>query len=270
MTVLVTILSQHCIAFASDSFLTRPTRGGRLEVIESQASKLFRVESLRGIAGYCGLAEWGRWTVRDWLRGRARNPGHETAQAFAESLAEDLNGLMRAIPREQRGIGIHFGAYERVQGDWIPELFWITNWTDPPNQRVRDSGKVVARRESYGLAVQAGMPACDGLEAQRLAVGRWFAASGFQTYNNGDPELFHPVASGFGAALGVLQRRREMPLPTESDWRAWSHVVRAPVETMSKVIRELVPRGQRRIGGRTHDQLVSHRGEFHSRSDPRG
>jgi hypothetical protein len=49
----------------------------------------------------------------------------------------------------ERGLGLHFTAYEHIDGYWIPELFQLRNWTDESYSQVRTSGFEV-RRESFG------------------------------------------------------------------------------------------------------------------------
>ena len=77
--------------------------------------------------GYWGLAQCQNWSTLDWLQGRAQTASQfSDPEQFANALAADLNGALANLPLTpflEKGLGIHFTAYERINDYWIPELF---------------------------------------------------------------------------------------------------------------------------------------------------
>jgi hypothetical protein len=50
MTVISAIITRHCTAHASDSFITVPLADGKREVVKDRQSKLVRVDCCKGAA----------------------------------------------------------------------------------------------------------------------------------------------------------------------------------------------------------------------------
>lgn len=68
-------------------------------------------------------------------RDQAKAAGaQKSPEAFANVLADGLNDEYRRGSFERRieniGLGIHFTAYELIDGRRIPELFVVTNWRE--------------------------------------------------------------------------------------------------------------------------------------------
>lgn len=260
MTVISTLITRVCTAHASDSFLTRLSVGGCRELIESQQSKLVRVPAWRGVMGYWGLAEYGPdWRTIDWLRHEAGLAAtHDSPEAFAMHLACTLNtklGSRRFRTATDRGLGIHFSAYEFVEGVWIPELFLISNWIDPTYSDVNPVGWVVSR-DTYGTINDGPrLPEHREPKYRRRVHEVLHAEQGFLIYNNGDPILFNPIARTVFDALHELAGRRW--LRDSNDMAMQRRIVRQTVTIVSGLVRDFVVDDRRVVGGKPHALAVS-------------
>jgi hypothetical protein len=134
--------------------------------------------------------------------GQSGNPESFAKQA-AGKLEDQLNRLQ--LPNDRtRGIGIHFTAYERVKDYWVPELFLITNWSDPSYGSVNPNG-VCVTRETFTTITGIARELCTADECQRLVVHQCLQAGRLLRFNNGDPVLFNPAASA------VMQMYETLP-----------------------------------------------------------
>ena len=154
MTVISTLITKHFTVHASDSMISRPGSNGTRAVLEWEQTKIVRVPHFRGAMSYWGLATrdpFG-WSTLKWLQAKAQSARHfPSAEAFAVDLAASLHReitSMRITPPTEAGIGIHLTAHEFVDDYWIPELFQISNWTDPSYRTLRPVG-VGVTRETY-------------------------------------------------------------------------------------------------------------------------
>jgi hypothetical protein len=259
MTVVSAIITSHCTAHASDSFLTSVEPGGECRILEGQQTKLVRVEAWRGALAYWGLARHSDgWSTLDWLRTQASQARKlSSAEAFARQLASDLSAELRkhVFRRDaDKGLGIHFTGYEQVQNYWVPELFHIRNWTDLSYTAVNPAG-VVATRETYAILKELpDRPDSHRDPACRLEV-RDALQNGIMFYfNNGDPTLFNPIANAIFESFRELQTRRQVRDP--KDLKTHLALVRRPIETVSRILVDLAKKGYRRIGGRPHDLAI--------------
>lgn len=272
MTVVSTIITRHYTAHASDSFLTMYHPNGTLEVVEDQQSKLVDVRAFRGVMSYWGLARHeGGWDTFQWLRERAKRAGDSvSAAAFAEACATELTAELSrcrfANPRDS-GLGIHFTAYEEINGYQIPELFVLSRWKDESYREVLPAYKFRVTRETYATLKRLNPP--DGRSPEfgqptyRLEVHKTLQDQPLMfMFNNGDPTLFNPIASSIRDSLAELSRRRQLKDPTSLQTHL--SIVRRPVEVVSTLLADLTDRGKRHIGGKPHDLAVSPGGLYHS------
>src|SRR4030095_1045848 len=142
MTVICTIITRDYTAHPWDSRIAVPNPDGGYDVVEYEKTKIVRVEHWGGAMSCWGLATHdehannAEWSTLKWLEARAGKPSSSPSpEDFAKSLAIDLGSALSKrhfIKPTDRGLGIHFSAYEHVDGCWIPELFAIKNWTDDP------------------------------------------------------------------------------------------------------------------------------------------
>jgi hypothetical protein len=259
MTVVATIITKHCVAHATDSFLTRCDPHGNRTVIESRASKLVRVGAFSGAISYWGLASHGSdWETHKWLADEAgKAVSHASASAFAEHLALGLTNAL--VTRRFRtppdgGLGLHFSAYERVGNYWVPELFQIRNWVDESYRQVRPAGFEV-RRETYGaMAGTSDRSAEDGSPARRMEVHSRLQSAVLLRFVNGDPALFNPLANAMLDVFVELYTRGNIKHGNTD--RTHLALVRRPVEVLSHLLTDMVPKDKRLIGGKTHDLAI--------------
>lgn len=264
MTVIATVITRHCTAHASDSFLTREDG----EVVESEASKLVRVEPLRGAFAFWGLGNYGAWNTLEWLKRRAESCRSSDSPAeFAEALAKDLTQELasRAMQNRHRGLGIHFTAYEYVDNQWVPELFLISNYEDETYSAVRSDGFRVTR-ETFGTITNSSERSkLDGDKERRLQVQSALMNSPLMLrYCNGDPTIYMPLAHAVLEAFIGLSCRSE--LKDRESSRVHRSIVSRPVELVSRLVSDFVVEHKRKIGGKTHNLSILPTGIFESSS----
>ncbi len=71
------------------------------------------------------------WNTLKWLRSQANNSReHKSAEHFSLAVADKLTKELESrqfLNQRDRGLGIHFTAYEWTNNCWGPELFLISN-----------------------------------------------------------------------------------------------------------------------------------------------
>jgi hypothetical protein len=269
MTVIATIITKHCTAHSTDSFITERDAAGRMTTVESQASKLVRVNAYSGAISYWGLARQSPdWDTHQWLSDQSGGAAsHGSPEQFASHLASALTGELRGRSfrsETDRGLGLHFTAYEHIGGYWIPELFQIRNWTDESYSQVKTNGFEV-RRESFGsLTITPDRSANDGSVERRMAVHTMLQSGGMLRFVNGDPTLFAPLGTAVLGVFAELHSRGEIA-DGDSDATHLS-LVRRPIEVLSRLLVDLAPKDRRLIGGKTHDLAIRPGPRYHSTS----
>ena len=258
MTVVSAVITRHCTAHASDSFVTILKAKGTREVVEDNKPKLVYVKRWRGALTYWGLARVeGRWSTLDWLRSRAQLANQfSSPEDFAKAIATDLNKQLIRLPlpnAADKGIGMHFTAYERINDYWIPELFLISNWADTSYTDIRPAG-IGVTRETYHTLKEV-EPAPEHREAQfRIEVHQALQSGTMFRFNNGDPMLFNPVANMILDVFFRLMQRGVLKDPSaEKTHRA---LARRPIEVISKLLADFSKEGTRLIGGKPHDLSI--------------
>jgi hypothetical protein len=269
MTVIATIITKHCTAHSTDSFLTERDSAGRITPVESQASKLVRVNAYSGAISYWGLARQAAdWDTHQWISDQAgRAASHGSPERFSSHLASALTIALRGRrfrSEKERGLGLHFTAYEHIGGYWIPELFQIRNWTDESYSHVRTSGFEV-RRESFGsVTMTSDRCAADGSVERRMAVHAMLQAGGMLRFVNGDPSLFAPLGTAVLGVFAELYSRGDIADGDSDDTHL--SLVRRPIEVLSRLLADLTPKDKRLIGGKTHDLAIRPGPRYHSTS----
>lgn len=212
MTVISAIVSRYCVAHASDSYITECVGKPKYKVKQFSQTKVVAVPRWKGIVSYFGLAEVNSsWTTLGFLRQQIRNtPNFGTAAEFAQHLAQSLNIVLSGFRFQeeiQKGIGVHFSAYEEVAGHSIPELFHITNYRGTSYMELLPGG-VRATRETY-----ANLPDGDKSdrrghheEKYRLEVFDRLMAGHVLLFNNGDPTMYNAVAGALAYMLREASR----------------------------------------------------------------
>ncbi len=265
MTVISTVISRFCIVHASDSFITERQQNGAYLTTESERSKIVVVRQWRGAMAYWGLATFGSWSTFDWLRDRAtRTSNFSSAEQFAGAIAVQLEielSKMHFARPIDAGVGIHFTAYEYVNGYWVPELFLISNWADPSYTALRPNG-VGASRETYHT-ITAQLPRDEHRGPDfRLQVHAFLQEGRILIYNNGDPTLFNAAANGLATMFGELARRSRINAP--QDIGTHLAIARRPVEIVANAQRDFCVPDMRIVGGRLHDLSTTPGGVYSS------
>ena len=262
MTVVAAIITSHYTAHASDSFITERQTNGTFIVKESQQSKLVRVEAWRGVMAYWGLAYFGKWNTFDWLQAKANDAGtYKSPQAFADALAAELTAEAKTRVRSANmGIGIHFTAYEYLEGYWIPELFLVSNWADLSYTSCRPV--FTATRETFGTHKGVVERSKDdgNLDRRRAVHSALLNHKVLFHYNNGDTLFLNSIAHSIFCTFGLLLQRGQLRDPTTVQTHL--SLVRRPVEIASKLLSDLAQPGLIVIGGKPHDLAVSPHGQY--------
>lgn len=265
MTVISTLVTTHCTVHASDSLLSIRQLDGTYKYVEWQCPKIVKVEKWRGAASYWGLAKAStyKWCTYDWLRDMASQAAvHSSPERFADAVARDLNRtLSRLSEPAHTGIGIHFTAYERIEGYWIPELFLITNFTDPSYRCLNPDGVRVSRETYHQLTNEDPLPE-HREDEYRLRVHNALKNGLIFNYNNGDPEMFNPVADAMFNALRIARTRGK--LRDLSDIKTCIAIARTPVAVISDLQRDFFQTNTRIVGGKVHDLAVTPTGSYQS------
>ncbi len=265
MTVVSALITKHCTAHASDAFLTILKADGNREVVEDQKPKVVPVKHRRGALTYWGLAQFGQWSTLDWLRGRVQLASKfSSPEEFAIVLAADLNGELSRLPLTNavdKGIGIHFTTYERMNDYWIPELFLISNWAGIPYTDIRSTGVGASRETYHTLNNVASMPEHREFDF-RFKVQQAIQSGAMFRYNNGDPALFNPVADAILDRFIELARRGVLNDPSSE--KTHCALGRRPIEVVSKLLADFARKGTRLIGGKPHDLCVLPTGNYWS------
>ena len=267
MTVVATIISQHGTVHATDSFITSITRNGDRHIEEARRTKIVPLPHWRGALVYYGLAKFPsrNWSTLDWLRSHASaSSGFPDPEAHAQSIATGLQELLRSMGLDKQpaaSIGIHFSAYEYVNGYWIPELFQITNWTNTDYDILREDG-IVSLRQTYGNLPGAAEAPAGSLDLSRLAVHEFLARGGMFIFNNGDPFLFNPVSAAIFAGMSKLSERGW--LASADQVRLLRQLSATPIRVVSQLHREFSTKGRRVVGGMVHNISTTPGGIYQS------
>ena len=272
MSVVSVVITGFCTVHASDSFITEIQGDGSRKILESEKSKIISVPPWRGAIAYWGLAVARAntsivWSTMDWLEKQVSLatsvPSPEDfAQLLARNLHIELSKLNFAKPTDV-GIGMHFTAYEWVSDYWIPELFLISNWTNPSYRAVHPTGPRVSR-EAFGAAFKTDTQPEHREETYRLKVHGYLQEGKWLIYNNGDPTLFNPAANSILGMAETLAQRGTLSDPEQT--KTYQSFARLPVEIVSKVQHDFCKEGSRIVGGKPHDLAITSGGEYSSTS----
>lgn len=286
MTVISTIISRHCTAHASDSFLTPRLKRGdkRRRKSDDQQAKIVRVPDCRGAMSFWGLAGVKKsvddpvylWSTMHWMQEQAnRAQVFSSPEEFAQDMAVGLNRIIDGITPDPRrplakGIGIHFTAYEYVNGYWIPELYLISNFTHDVEHPTLYSNGVHCGRQTFNVIkqIESGI----GVDSQpeyrdanyRQYVHDYLSTGHMLIFNNGDPEMFNPAAQAILTLFRVVAERGIMT--NANDVATYRRIARRPIEVVSAVQRDFVQEDHRIVGGKIHDLSVTPNGEYSSDS----
>ncbi len=264
MSIISTVITKYCTAHATDSLLTKSRHNGAFEPLEWEQSKIISVPQWRGAMTYWGLAtcEVQNWSTFDWLKEQVKEKRrHNTAEEFAQGLTDRLNSELSKMHfnhGRDSGLGIHLSVYEFIEGYWIPELFLISNWTDPSYRNI--SSQVVLTRETYHtICGERSQP--EHRESQyRLKVHKYLQDGDMIIYNNGDPIMFNEIATSIFKMLRVLLKRKK--LASLDKLETHLAIARRPIEIIAKIQHDFCCKDARLVGGKPHDLAITPTGIY--------
>lgn len=271
MTAISSIISLPCIAVSTDSLLTVYNSRKKInEIIETRKPKIIRIEKLQASFSYWGLAaksKYSNWTTYKWLceiakKGKDYNSLSDYAQFVKTELDKTITNL--GIPKKSSGIGIHLIGYENINGYKIPELFLISNFTDPSYRKVSNLG---VSRHLYGTLPEdfRSNYTATTIEEKQMVVKEFLEKGRLFIFNNGDPEMFNPLFNGFKEVMNLSKKRK--CFRNSKDIEIYRALAKRPIEMISKTQKDFYKSGKILVGGRIHDLVIEkNNGKFTSTS----
>lgn len=260
------------------------TKSGAAEPVKGAATKIVRIEKFTGAISYFGLATLpGGQRTLEWLREQAsKAESFESAEVFANHLRDELNSILgKATFRNplDKGIGMHFTAFERVNGELIPELFAITNFSSTDYNALHMDG-VHATRETFANVrdrlnendSQNGPFKNDvsdrsehGAPRYRNAVLDFLRSGRILLYNNGNPRLFNIAQKALLDMLNYATSVHILQLPLTP--ALLRRLAQFPISYAVMVQQHFFKRGFRPAGGRTRNLSVTRDGSYCTDTD---
>jgi len=255
MTAISTLLTASAIAAASDSFLTDTTTG---QVVETRQPKIVCIKQLRMAVSYWGLARANNFDTFQFLKSFAtKHKRAASPERFALDLGAEATKNVTALnlPSPSNGLGFHIAVFENVCGTYVPELFLCTNYMDPGYATTNPTFSV--SRESFKDTQYPNRSD----PAARLAYYLRLTNHVVSRFNNGDPELFNPVADALMQMSMVLSQRGHFSTAKKTEaYRQW---VREPIQAIADLQKRICKKGKRLVGGAVYDVIIEQSGQFH-------
>ncbi len=264
MTVISAIISKECIAIASDSLITPFDKKTNTKPYEYKKPKMVYYHHLKCCASYWGLAFNNNWNTYNWLESLKKDVGkYQTLEAFANymktSLEEGLNNIPNASDPKYGGIGIHLLGYEYIEGIWIPELFFITNYAGTDYKELKP---IQLSRETFGTIKKYNSNFTNDtneFNAQRKKVHEHLNNNHILIYNNGDPLMFNPALNAIYSLIKEGEKRKTSK--SKNNIETCRLMVRRPIEIIKSIQKDFYRENQIIVGGKIHDFVFDHAGE---------
>lgn len=268
MTVIATLIGKGCCAFATDSLITEKFIEKKVEKyrkIECKETKIIRVDKFSGAMAYWGLARKDdlHWRMLDFLRKKASSAGdYKTPESFAENIRAELNYFISHntfLNEKEKGLGIHFTAYENIDGINIPEQFTIRNFDGVNYDKFYPDGVRKFRETFSSLPVETQQRYpnnCDHSNPDcRKEVYDYLLRGGLFIYNNGFPELFMSSASSLFESMRTANKRNILASPENaSDYR---NLISWPVREVIDFEKMFIKKDFQTVGGILHTLSVT-------------
>lgn len=273
MTVISTLLTKHCTVHCTDSFITaRKPNGDGFDYIETQKSKIIAVEKYHGAMSYFHLAlmpaNKPQWNTFEFLEKQALSETKPaTAEEFARNLKKELDkNAIKYCKQANMGIGIHFTAYEEVNGYQIPEMFYISNISgidlETGYYKGFDDHFSLGRHSYFTMTGQRKPVAEEHRNPEfRLAVKAQLDLGQLIWFNNGDPAIFNQTASGL-ATMSQILAARHMLNDRENPIKFYTQLALQPVKIVSKVQSEFCKENMAVVGGKCHQLTITPAGKY--------
>ena len=132
MTLILTELSEHGVAMAADTALTKKVvlEGGKSEYhVSYEAVKLQPIRELSAGISFHGIGLLGdtrtdEW-IADFIKRNARS--HDSMKSFGDALANELSSKKPPI---KDTLGFHLAGFAQVENDRYPTVYKIINAPD--------------------------------------------------------------------------------------------------------------------------------------------
>lgn len=266
MTVIAAVIGPKVMAIATDSYKTKYVKSSKsYEVVEFKKPKIIPVVKYHAAISFWGLADYGGWSLERFLRRLiAESSPDIPLEEFGQIISNNLNReLDRIIPGKslKKGLGIHLTGFETHGVTTVPELFLISNFSNIAYNRLEDS--INCERHLYPIAARTLGVKANNYEEEREVILDFFRTGQIFYFNNGDPELFTPIADGYYNSVNRFRLRIKSRILGDEGYR---HMALGPVETIKTLQQRFAPKGKRLVGGKIHDLVISANGSFTSSS----
>lgn len=265
MTVISTVVTHLGVVHATDSLITTLTSDGVNTPVTWKGTKILKIQSMKGAMSFWGLAriDAKKWSIMNWLECKVHGSGSfSNPETFAVQIANELNNeyTRLGIASEPRyGLGIHFTAYENINGHFVPELFLISNLGDPLYSSIR-AGGFGATRETSATAFNMRENIGQTESILRLMFHKWLSQGNYLIFNNGDPILYNYSAKAMNNMIKTLLGRNAFrPLNKLIEY---VNIASFPVDTVAYIQRKLCRKGTQIIGGKTRHLSVDPNGVY--------
>lgn len=260
MTVICAQISSECTIHAADSLLTQSADDGTVKPIKSDHPKIILLPQFKGAISYWGKVKHEPkgdegnnedWDALEWIVKNANPSSFASSETenFCHALADTMSYyLADVLMNIERGIGLHFTAYEDIDGVMIPELFLITNYTGFTNTGGYPAGpRIISQRQTYfTMTGDLNFKEHHKAEFRKQVQAVLTEKEGYFTYNNGHVLQFCTTAQAVDKTTVTL---RERPLK----------IVQAMIsEQQSR------PENQRRIGAPSYEVVIDPQGNYSS------
>jgi len=265
MTAISAIINRNCIAITSDSLITVYIKHSKsYKIIEYTKPKILRMEKYHAAASYWGLAKYGNWDTLEFIKNVLRDSDRNIPLSkFVDILKTELElALNRILPGNdlRKGIGIHITGFENIDNIILPELYLISNFTDPTYSALK---RMYVAPQLYGTLPnnyhQNGLTRNE----QRARINNYLRTGNFFTYNNGDPALFNNYANSIFNSIKVLQNRNILGHISNEVLRS---LAKRPIEIIKRIQVDFCPQDKRLVGGKIHDLLITSNRDYISNS----
>ncbi|MBK8225507.1 MAG: hypothetical protein IPK73_31225 [Candidatus Obscuribacter sp.] len=215
MTVNLVYVTTHGVAHATDSLIVdlnmKPVHA------ESGKAKIFAIPRFQGAISWHGTAAFpGGWRAMKWIESEVASYKGNSPDELAGIMAENLTQVFWAntgVVLSERGMGLHFTFYEKVDNLNIPELIWITNFNSITalGQYKPDQGpRFVAQRQTFHTFTKQSDFEHHARDSYRKVVANYLSLLGPLVYQNGDILLTSLSAGMVEQALLNLLVRKEL------------------------------------------------------------
>ena len=267
MTVITTIISNNCCAHASDSYITIYNQDKQYEIIEKRKSKIISVKKFNGALVYWGLAKIKinnkEWFTYDYLKEKSNDSRNfSNPEDFANSIRDELTDKFlhtNFAHLSDSGLGIHFSAYEEIDGKQIPELFVIRNFEGIKYREVNPQGFNVTRNtfciipDEYKNKFDTN--STNSINESRKIVSQYLQEGHYFIFNNGDPDLSSFAINGLLQMVKIAGDRKILVKLDEA--KTYRQMALWIVNCVSEFQTKFIIKGQRIVGGNRHNLSIT-------------